>query len=61
MKKKFDVTFYYHTNLTITVEAENEEEAKRLAEAEEDNECNVSQLLAGLQHDGATDVYEHEN
>ena len=24
---KFDVTFYYHTNVTVEVEAENEEEA----------------------------------
>ena len=25
--KKYDVTFYYHTSVTVTVEAENEKEA----------------------------------
>lgn len=30
--KKYEVTFYYHTNCTVEVEAENEEEALEIAE-----------------------------
>lgn len=35
---KFNVTLYYHTNVTVEVEAENEEEALEIAEMEVDDE-----------------------
>lgn len=57
-KKKYDVTFYYHTNLTVTVEAENEKEALEIAEWESTNECYTKQLLEGMQEDDDPDVVE---
>ena len=59
--KKYDVTFYYHTNMTVTVEAENEEEALELAELESTKECYTSQLLEGMQEDDDPDVIESED
>ena len=59
--KKYDVTFYYHTNLTVTVEAENEKEALELAEWESTNECYTPQLLEGMQEDDDPDVVESKD
>ena len=60
-KKKYNVTFYYHTNLTVSVEAESEEEALDLAEAEAMRECYTKQLLEGMQEDGSPDVVESKD
>ena len=60
-KKSYDVTFYYHTNLTVKVEAESEEEALELAEAEAMRECYTNQLLEGMQEDNDPDVVESED
>ena len=57
-KKKFNVTFYYHTNLTVCVEASDEKEALALAEAESVKECYKNQLLEGMQEDDDPDVVE---
>lgn len=54
--KKYNVTFYYHTNLTVTVEAENEKEALAIAEGEATHERHIPQMLEGLQEDDSPDV-----
>lgn len=53
---KFDVTFYYHTSVTVEVEAENEEEALELAEMEVDDEKYNEQILGNLDEDNSPDV-----
>jgi len=59
--KKYNVTFYYHTNCTVEVEAESEEEALDLAELEV-SLCDkyADELLEGLQEDSDPDVEEVE-
>lgn len=56
--KKYEVTLYFHTNLTIEVEAKNEEEAIEKAEQESCRDYYVEQLLAGMQKDSGPDVTE---
>lgn len=53
---KFDVTFYYHTSVTVEVEAENEEEALEIAEMEVDDEKYNEQILGNLDEDNSPDV-----
>lgn len=53
---KFDVTFYYHTSVTVEVEAENEEEALEIAEMEVDDEKYNEQILGNLDEDNDPDV-----
>lgn len=53
---KFGVTLYYHTNVTVEVEAENEQEALELAEMEVDDEKYNEQLLGNLDEDNDPDV-----
>ena len=55
---KYNVTFYYHTNCTVEVEAENEKEALRKAENEVCDDKYIEQILDGLQEDDAPDVEE---
>lgn len=50
---KFNVTLYYHTNVTVEVEAENEQEARNLAYAKVDDEKYNDILLDGLQSEGS--------
>lgn len=52
--KKFEVTLYFHTSVSVEVEAETEQEAIKKAEINADEES----LLANLQKDGAPDVEE---
>ena len=47
-KKKYRVTLYYHTKLTVSVEAESEKEAIALADVESEKECYRQDLLDGL-------------
>ena len=47
--------------MTVTVEAENEEEALELAEWESTKECYTSQLLEGMQEDDDPDVVESDD
>jgi hypothetical protein len=54
--KKYNVTLYYHTNLTVQVEAESEEAARKAAYAEAEKECYIPKLIEGLQEDSAPDV-----
>lgn len=53
---KFNVTLYYHTNVTVEVEAENEEEALEIAEMEVDDEKYNEQILGNLDEDNDPDV-----
>lgn len=53
---KFDVTFYYHTSVTVEVEAENEEDALEIAEMEVDDEKYNEQILGNLDEDNSPDV-----
>lgn len=57
-KKKYQVTFYYHTNCTVEVEAKSEEEALALAEIEVCGDEYTEQILWGLQEDDSPDVEE---
>ena len=56
--KKYNVTFYYHTNCTVEVEAENEKEALELAESAVCDDKYTEQILWGLQEDDDPDVEE---
>jgi len=58
--KKYQVKFYYHTNLSVNVEAENEKEALKKAEEEAGKECYIPQMIEGLQEDNSPDVEEYE-
>lgn len=53
---KFNVTFYYHTSVTVEVEAENEEEALSNAQMEVDDEKYNEQILGNLDEDNDPDV-----
>lgn len=55
---KYQVTFYYHTNIVVEVEAENEEEALEKAESEQSDDKYTDDLLNGLQEDGSPDIEE---
>lgn len=52
--KKYRVTLYYHTSVTVEVETEDEEDAKNVACNNADND----ELLANLQEDDDPDVVE---
>ena len=57
---KFNVTLYYHTNVTVEVEASNEQEARNLAYTKVSDEKYNQQILDGLQEDSAPDVEQVE-
>lgn len=56
--RRFDVTLYRRTMAIITVEAENEEEAKRKATAEANEERYQAEFLSNLSEDKAPDIEE---
>ena len=57
---KFNVTLYYHTNVTVEVEAANEQEAKQMAYSQVGTDKYNQQLLDGMQEDSAPDVEQVE-
>ena len=58
--KKYRVTLYYHTNITVEVQAENEQDAEINAEIEASkNEYNQA-ILSGLERDSSPDIVEIE-
>lgn len=59
--KKYEVTFYYHSNCTVVVEAENEKEALGLAENKVCDPKYEAQIMEGLQEDDDPDVVEINN
>lgn len=56
--KKYEVTLYYHTSITVEVEAENEQDAIAEAYCEADDSKYDRQLISNVQEDGAPDVEE---
>lgn len=63
--KLFEVTFYYHTNCTVKVEAENDQEAldlahRRVAYLRVCDDVYTEQIMEGLQEDDDPDVVEVE-
>lgn len=58
MAKKFEVTRYYHTQVTMIVEAENEEEAIEISETAD---YDMGQIFENLQKDDDTDAVEVED
>ena len=58
-KKRYSVTLYYHTNLTLdAIYADNEQEAIDVARAMSEKAVNQKYILYGLQEDNAPDVEE---
>lgn len=53
---KYEVTFYFHTNCKVTVDADSEEEAIEIAEGKVDE--HTDELIGGLQEDDDPDVVE---
>lgn len=56
--KKYEVTLYYHTSITVEVEAENEQDAINQAYLEAGGSQYDSQFIHNVQSDGAPDVEE---
>lgn len=55
-KQPYKVTLYFHTNLSVYVEADNEKEAIELAREKSTKHCYVSALLESMQEDADPDV-----
>lgn len=55
---KYEVTFYYHTNCTVVVEAENKEEALTIAESKVCDDIYTDEILTNLTEDDDPDVVE---
>ena len=58
--KKFEVTLYYHTDVVVEVEAEDEDEALANAYLEVGKKKYDAQLLHNLTEDCDPDVYDLE-
>lgn len=58
--KKYSVSLFFHTSITIDVEAEDEHEAIGKARAETSNESHQKSLIYGMQEDSNPDVSEIE-
>lgn len=56
--KKYEVTLYYHTSVTVEVEASTKQGAIGLAYCEAGDKKYDQVLLQNLQSDGAPDVIE---
>ena len=56
--KKYEVTLYYHTNITVEVMASSEEEAIENAYSEADNPKYNEEILANMYEDDSPDVEE---
>ena len=63
MSKKYNVTFPYHTTITITVDADDEDDAIEKAEAllGVDEEAEDIQIHANLIENGCAEVTEVED
>ena len=57
-KKEYNVTFYYHTNVTVTVKANDEEEALERAEIEVGKKKYDAQIVHNVQEDAEPDIEE---
>lgn len=56
--KKYEVTLYYHSSITVIVEAESEDEAIEEAYAEACEEKYDEEFKMNAQEDGSPDVVE---
>lgn len=56
--KKYEVTLYYHTSITVEVEAKDEKDAIENAYAEAGKSEYDQQFLNNVQEDGSPDVEE---
>ena len=56
--RKFEVTLYYHTNVTVEVEADSEDEAIEASYSEVTDDKYIEAILEGLQEDSSPDVKE---
>lgn len=56
--RKFEVTLYYHTNVTVEVEADDETKAVDAAMAESCRDEYAEAILSGLQEDDSPDIKE---
>lgn len=56
--KKYEVTLYYHTSITVEVEAENEQDAIEKAYFEAGESKHDDQFLNNVVADGDPDVSE---
>lgn len=56
--KKYNVTFYYHTNITVAVKAEDEDEALDIAYSEVEDSKYDKVALRNMQEDSGPDVEE---
>ena len=56
--KKYSVTFYYRTKLTVEVEANSEIEAFEKASDEQSDDKYNYDLLNGLQEGGSAEIVE---
>lgn len=56
--KKYDVTFYYHSSVTVTVEAEDEESAIDIARDEVCDPKYDETILRNIEEDNDPDVEE---
>ena len=54
--KKMDVTLYFHTNVTVTVWAEDDKSAIESARGMLEEPYYKEQIMNGLQEDSAPDV-----
>lgn len=55
---KFDVTIYYHTSVTVRVDAKNQDDAVQAAYTEVMDEKYDTQILDNLSEDDTPDVEE---
>ena len=58
MKRKYKVTFYYHTSVEVEVSAENENDALAEAYLEVGKKKYDKALIHGLVEDGGPDIRE---
>ena len=58
--KKYRVTLYYHTNITVEVQAENEQDAEVNAGIEASKKEYDQAILSGLERDSSPDIVEIE-
>ena len=59
--KKYEVTFYYHTSITVTVESYDEESAIEDAYIEAGKREYDEQFCNNAKEDGAPDIEEVED
>lgn len=57
-KRKYEVTLYFHTNVTVEVEADDETKAVDAARNESCRDEYAEAILSGLQEDDSPDVNE---